>query len=153
MALWTSFALGGLHLSPPVLWMSPTDTPHVIRRMVQDVLSAGTIIRHYVLISSDSVFMASDRTTIRAKQGPGGLREGDAIEPIDSIAVKSARRRNRYQFSYGGNKAQAERTLQGQGAAFPRWTVLRFPDVVGPFDNLGMPLEPPSLTQTGSMAT
>ena len=104
--------------------MSPTDTPHVIRRMVQDVLSAGTIIRHYVLISSDSVFMASDRATIRAKQGPGGLREGDAIEPIGSIAVKSARRRNRYQFSYGGNKAQAERTLQGQGAAFPRWTVL-----------------------------
>ena len=77
----------------------------------------------------DSVFVAEDRVRCMVQ------------------AKKSAKRNNPYQFEYGGGKLDCELCLKasGGGGAAPRlawraWTILRLPDVIGPWDNIGSQL-------------
>uniref|UniRef100_A0A6U5CJZ5 NAD-dependent epimerase/dehydratase domain-containing protein n=1 Tax=Hemiselmis andersenii TaxID=464988 RepID=A0A6U5CJZ5_HEMAN len=120
--------------------------PHSIRDVITSVKrQEGRPAPHYVFISSDSVFMAVDRTAVDAaharaqassQSGGGGLREEDVpLEPPSAEAKAAALRRNAYQFGYGSGKLKCEVELRG--GRYPEYSCLRLPDVIGQFDNLG----------------
>jgi nucleoside-diphosphate-sugar epimerase len=83
--------------------------------------------KHYIFISSDSVYMACDaEKTLNASRTSGGLLlEKDVYDPVD---VKALKRRNPYQYDYGNGKLQCEKVLL-QSDSFRQFTILRFPDV------------------------
>ncbi len=83
--------------------------------------------KHYIFISSDSVYMACDpeRTACSAKESGGRLLENDVHDPRDPRLVKL---RNNYQYGYGNGKLQCERVLLSSDI-FKHFTILRFPDV------------------------
>jgi nucleoside-diphosphate-sugar epimerase len=83
--------------------------------------------KHYIFISSDSVYMACDpeRTANSAKASGGRLLEDDIHDPRD---IKSVKSRNHYQYGYGNGKLQCERALLASDH-FKHFTILRFPDV------------------------
>jgi len=80
--------------------------------------------------------MACDRTKVLANQGECGLSEDAAIKPTTKEAKKNAKKNNEYQFAYGGGKLDCEFCLGGEGGP-SLYTILRLPDVIGPWDNLG----------------
>ena len=83
--------------------------------------------KHYIFISTDSVYMACDleATAESSKRSDGRLLENDTFEPTDISALKS---RNEYQYDYGNGKLQCERALLSSDT-FKHFTILRFPDV------------------------
>lgn len=83
--------------------------------------------KHYIFISSDSVYMACDvERTLNSSRNSGGLLlENDVHEPRDVGMLKS---RNRYQYEYGNGKLRCEKVLL-ESERFRQFTILRFPDV------------------------
>ncbi|PRP81582.1 hypothetical protein PROFUN_01089 [Planoprotostelium fungivorum] len=86
-------------------------------------------VKHYIYISSDSIYMVC-RTP--ADPRPMGRREEDAVRPEN---VEERQHLNR-EDSYGDGKLQCEEVLQqaNRDHSFP-FTSLRLPDVFGPYDN------------------
>ena len=66
------------------------------------------------------------------------ILEVDAVRPTSEAERRQLRRRDSYQYGYGGGKLACEEALRAlwQKQPFP-YTALRVADVVGPFDNLG----------------
>eukprot|EP00295_Goniomonas_pacifica_P036556 CAMPEP_0175958780 /NCGR_PEP_ID=MMETSP0108-20121206/34432_1 /TAXON_ID=195067 ORGANISM="Goniomonas pacifica, Strain CCMP1869" /NCGR_SAMPLE_ID=MMETSP0108 /ASSEMBLY_ACC=CAM_ASM_000204 /LENGTH=268 /DNA_ID=CAMNT_0017286161 /DNA_START=115 /DNA_END=918 /DNA_ORIENTATION=- len=89
---------------------------------------------HYIFISTDSVYMASDRSLFPETAIP----ESASIRP-DQAGRIAARQRDRYQYEYGGNKLNCEEVLSLRARHHPgfHFTSLRLCDVIGPCDNLG----------------
>lgn len=77
-------------------------------------------------------------------KGVNGLPEEAAIPPQSKEAKKKAKKNNKYQFEYGGGKLDCELCLaelaDGGGGGGGGYTILRLPDVVGPWDNIGSQL-------------
>jgi hypothetical protein len=80
-------------------------------------------------------------------KGAHGLPEEAAIPPQSKEAKKKAKKNNKYQFEYGGGKLDCELCLaeclaEGAygGGGRGGYTILRLPDVVGPWDNIGSQL-------------
>ena len=92
-------------------------------------------LKLYVLISTDSVYMACRPPPRR--QDRSGIREVDALPAVTQSDRGVVAARDDYQLEYGGNKLKAEHYLRHawETAQFPH-VALRLPDVVGPFDNL-----------------
>mmetsp|Transcript_78322 Transcript_78322/g.221473 ORF Transcript_78322/g.221473 Transcript_78322/m.221473 type:complete len:684 (+) Transcript_78322:104-2155(+) len=96
------------------------------------------LTRHYVFISTDSVYWAQ-----RVPVSDSRLAEGDAEDFSPEEFDKHLEHCNltslgEYQLRYGGNKLGCERVLEEawRTDGFPV-TTLRLPDVYGPNDNLG----------------
>ena len=89
-------------------------------------------VRQYVYISTDSVYMST-----ATPKHDGFMKETDDVAP-DASYVSFLKSKNEYQYNYGNLKRQCEVSLQGRGddPPFP-YTVLRLPDVFGPYDNQG----------------
>ena len=94
--------------------------------------NAQSALKLYILISTDSVYMAS-----APPRQTTGVRECDAVRPQSPADRAAVAARDAYQQEYGGNKLKAEESLQEEWARsrFP-FMALRLPDVIGPFDNL-----------------
>ncbi|EKX48231.1 hypothetical protein GUITHDRAFT_105839 [Guillardia theta CCMP2712] len=123
--------------SPKVKWHAVIDFVCFRRKGIEDILSASGCIKHYVFISSDSVFMACERSKIESYQSKSGLEEDHALPINNKKSKREAKERNYYQYEYGGGKLDCELCLQENSDRFDRYTILRLPDVIGPFDNLG----------------
>ena len=120
-----------------VEWDAVIDFVCFRRKGIEDILSASGCIKHYIFISSDSVFMACERSKIETFQSNSGLEEDHAIPINNKKAKREAQERNYYQYEYGGGKLDCELCLQENSDRFDKYTILRLPDVIGPFDNLG----------------
>lgn len=89
-------------------------------------------VRQYVYISSDSIYMST-----AAPMHDGYVKEADNIVP-DPSYISYLKSKNEYQYNYGNLKRECELSLDGQGGLLPfPYTVLRLPDVFGPYDNQG----------------
>ena len=123
------------------LWDGVIDFVCFRKKGIEDIISQAHKIRHYIFISTDSVFMACDRSHVLAQQGEAGLREEAALPPKTAKAKAAAKMNDEYQYSYGKGKLDCElRLAEGGGRSrleFSQYTILRLPDVIGPFDNLG----------------
>jgi len=115
---------------------------------IQDTLDALTLdvagkkefaTKHYIFISTDSVYWS-----LKLPESSGRLAENDAQEfsppefdkHIEDHCNKTPL--GEYQLRYGGNKLACERLLdQALQTGGLHYTVLRLPDVYGPYDNLG----------------
>jgi len=91
--------------------------------------------KHYIFISSDSVYMACEP---HGRDAASPWREEDARRPAEEKHRKRLKRHNPYQYGYGANKLSCEEVLAEayRKSGFP-YTALRLPDVIGPYDNLG----------------
>jgi hypothetical protein len=125
---------------------------------MEDIIAQAHMIEQYIFISTDSVFMACDREKVLAHQGDRGLPEEAAYPAATKLAKRVAKENNEYQYEYGSGKLDCELLLSaamgggvGKGGrvegggghkgrkkgCFSRFTILRLPDVIGPWDNLG----------------
>jgi nucleoside-diphosphate-sugar epimerase len=91
-------------------------------------------VKRYIFISTDSVYMSTEAPR----------HDGFVLETDDKVAegdhAKWLQARDEYQFGYGGLKRQCELTIMGPPSELNiRWpyTILRLPDVFGPYDNQG----------------
>eukprot|EP00960_Hanusia_phi_P052712 761600-Hanusia_phi.AAC.4 len=123
--------------STRVEWDAVIDFVCFRRKGIEDILLVSGCIKHYVFVSSDSVFMACERSKIEGYQSKSGLKEEHAIPINNKQSKREAKERNYYQYEYGGGKLDCELCLQENSGKFDRYTILRLPDVIGPFDNLG----------------
>ena len=73
--------------------------------------------------------------SVMAPYHSGPARESDTQLP-DEEYIDMLKERNSYQYNYGDFKRQCEVSVQSQANAFP-YTILRLPDVLGPYDNQG----------------
>lgn len=92
-------------------------------------------VRRYVYISTDSVYMACE-----APKHDGYVTETDDTVAEGEYALW-LKARDEHQFRYGGLKRQCELTLMNPPSELNiKWpyTILRLPDVVGPYDNQGI---------------
>lgn len=94
--------------------------------------------KHYIFVSTDSVYWAQKVPALESR-----LSEDDSQDfspPEFEIHLEHCQKTSlgEYQLRYGGNKLGCERVLEDawRNDSFP-YTVLRLPDVYGPFDNLG----------------
>ena len=73
------------------------------------------------------------------------------MPPTSSKERKAAKKHNDYQFGYGGGKLACEQALlsASKGPEQLPVVILRLPDVMGPFDNLGSHLEIQRALQAG----
>eukprot|EP00802_Teleaulax_amphioxeia_P021254 Tamp_21597.p1 GENE.Tamp_21597~~Tamp_21597.p1 ORF type:complete len:359 (-),score=75.45 Tamp_21597:59-1135(-) len=136
-------------------WDAVIDFVCFRKKGMKDIVAQAQAIEHYIFISTDSVYMACDRDKVLAQQGDGGLPEEAAYPATTKLAKSRAKENNEYQYEYGGGKLSCEHLLKGEGGdtkrdtkrdakkkgrscgGFSRWTILRLPDVIGPWDNLG----------------
>jgi nucleoside-diphosphate-sugar epimerase len=99
---------------------------------VEPIVRMGSRAGHYVLISTDSVYMAFDPAAFERREGR--LTEASAVRPTDP-ALREARAKGD---AYGSAKLDIEQLLgrarAERGFAF---TALRLPDVFGPHENTG----------------
>ena len=88
----------------------------------------------YVLISTDSVYMATNAIDSRAITEDASARN---LRPTTVSEITSVRNHDAYQFQYGNGKLGAEDVLLEAYAesGFPA-TILRLPDVFGEYNNL-----------------
>ena len=135
-------------------WDAVIDFVCFRKKGMEDIIAQAHMIEHYIFISTDSVFMACDREKVMAHQEDRGLPEEAAYPAATKLAKRVAKDNNEYQYEYGSGKLDCELLLSaamvGKGGregvgghkgrkkgGFSRFTVLRLPDVIGPWDNLG----------------
>lgn len=94
--------------------------------------------RHYVFVSTDSVYWAQKVPCADARLAEGDVRDFSPAEFDEHQEYCHKTSLGEYQLRYGGNKLGCERLLEEawREDGFP-YTVLRLPDVYGPYDNLG----------------
>lgn len=94
--------------------------------------------RHYVFVSSDSVYWAQRLPGAEGRLPEGASRDFSQQEFEEHMDYCKQTALGEYQLRYGGNKLGCERVLAEAWEAdgFP-YTVLRLPDAYGPYDNLG----------------
>ena len=118
------------------------------------VIGIGSAPAHYILISSDSVYMcclppAPPGDTAGPGAG-GGVREEAAVRPAAAAERARLQARDPYQYAYGSGKLAAEECLAAvRGRTGFRYTSLRLADVCGPRDNIGAFLRLQALVSTG----
>lgn len=93
--------------------------------------------KHYIFISTDCVYwvqkvpIVDDRLCVEDARDFSQPEFEEHVKHCDKTSV------GQYQLCYGTNKLGCERALEEAGAAGLCYTVLRLPDVYGPYDNLG----------------
>ena len=152
--------------SQRVLWDYIIDFTGFHPLQIEDIRTALTrnnriTMKQYIFISTDSIYMS-----VTSPNHLHAIEEMDT-EPPTMEYIKMLKQRNAYQYDYGANKRLCEVALQkyhrsismkkevndvnheGEeeedeefhmeelGLAIP-YTILRLPDVLGPYDNIGV---------------
>ena len=112
-------------LSMKAAWAVVVDCIAFEREDVMPIIRAPDKVGRYVMISSDSVYMASDPAGFTRTERGGLLEQSDAGGMHAERAAAD---------DYGAGKLAAERALR---ASSVDWVALRLPDVFGPHENTG----------------
>jgi len=93
---------------------------------------------HYIFVSTDSVYWTQKLPSAEARLSEDDARDFSPSEMTKHLEYCHLTSLGDYQFRYGGNKRGCERVLETawKESGFP-YTILRLPDVYGPYDNLG----------------
>jgi len=93
---------------------------------------------HYIFVSTDSVYWTQRLPSAEARLSEDDTRDFSPSEMTQHLEYCHQTSLGDYQFRYGGNKRSCERVLEAawEESGFP-YTILRLPDVYGPYDNLG----------------
>ena len=94
---------------------------------VEPVLLSASALGRYILISTDSVYMAVDPCNFE-RASNRLLETSDAQGPSEERASLD---------QYGADKLAAEQALRFGGREDLDWIAFRLPDVLGPFENTG----------------
>ena len=133
------------------MWDAVIDFVCFRRKGMEDIVSQARCIRHYVFISTDSVFMACDPAHVLAQQGWSGLREDAVRRATSKEAKRAAKTKDPYQFEYGKGKLDCEFCLvEAARQGFVQYTILRLPDVIGPWDNIASHLRVQETLESGT---
>lgn len=94
--------------------------------------------KHYIFISADSIYWAQKVPHATARISEDDAHDFTPLEFEKHLDRCQQTSLGEYQLRYGGNKLACERVLEDswQSDGFP-YTILRLPDVYGPYDNLG----------------
>eukprot|EP01052_Picozoa_sp_SAG31_P008874 SAG31_NODE_455_length_15433_cov_4.248728_9_plen_430_part_00 len=109
--------------------MSPADVKPIVQELATNCSAARDL--KYIVISTDSVYMASDPAHRKWSQS-GRILESSDLRPLDPAVAAERHRAD----EYGSNKLAMEEFLRAEGGGL-EWTALRLPDVLGPNDNTG----------------
>ena len=109
----------------PRSWDAVVDFVCFRPKNMRDVINAA-VTKHYVFISTDSVYMACDIKKLADKISEGPLLEEHTFAPTDEEELIE---RNEYQYTYGKRKLDCEDVLKVASSILPQYTILRLPDV------------------------
>lgn len=111
-------------------WDMVVDFPVYDLKDARAIFIHASLIRHYVFMSTDNVYMVCDRGLFQYGEKSHSLLEESAIRPTGKVAQAKLNDED----EYGHNKRKVEEHLAGSSV---KYTSLRLPDVWGPYENTG----------------